>query len=59
VPAGEFETWKVRVEPIDGEGGGQTLWVGQQAPRMLVKAETTLPPQMGGAVIVSELQAMD
>ena len=59
VPAGEFETWKVRVEPIDGEGGGQTLWVGKQAPRMLVKAETTLPPQMGGATVVSELRSMD
>jgi hypothetical protein len=59
VPAGEFETWKVVVEPIDGEGGGQTLWVTREAPRILVQAETTLPPQMGGATVNSQLQAID
>jgi hypothetical protein len=59
VPAGEFETFKVVVEPIDGEGGGQTLWVEREPPRVLVKAETTLPPQMGGAVVTSELQSLD
>jgi len=59
VPAGEFEAWKVEVEPIDDEGGGQTLWVSREAPRTLIQAETTLPPQMGGATVVSQLESMD
>ena len=59
VPAGEFETFRVVVEPIDGEGGGQTLWVTREPPRVLVKAETTLPPQMGGATVTSQLQSLD
>ena len=58
-PAGEFEIRRDVVEPIDGEGGGQTLWVKREAPRVLVKAETTLPPQMGGATVTSELQSLD
>ncbi|MGK7297350.1 MAG: alpha/beta fold hydrolase [Candidatus Wenzhouxiangella sp. M2_3B_020] len=59
VPAGEFDTWKVVVDPIDGEGGGQTLWVTQEPPRVLVKAETRLPPQMGGGQVTSQLQSLD
>ncbi|HKL62572.1 MAG TPA: hypothetical protein VJ883_04340, partial [Woeseiaceae bacterium] len=59
VPAGEFDTWKVTVEPIDDEGGGQVLWVRKEAPRVLVKAETTLPTQMGAATVKSELRALD
>jgi hypothetical protein len=47
------------VEPIDGEGGGQTLWLKREPPRVLVKAETKLPPQMGGAMVTSELQSLD
>jgi dienelactone hydrolase len=59
VPAGAFEAFKVVVEPIDGEGGGQTLWLKREPPRVLVKAETKLPPQMGGAMVTSELQSLD
>jgi hypothetical protein len=59
VPAGEFEVWKVAVEPIDGEGGGQTLWVKRGPPRVVVKSETLLPPQMGGAKVSAELQSLD
>lgn len=59
VPAGEFETWKVEVEPMDDHGGGQTLWVSREAPRVLVQAETTLPPQMGGATAVSQLERLE
>ena len=59
VPAGEFETWKVRVEPFDDEGGGQTLWVTREPPRVLIQAETTLPPQMGGATVTSQLESID
>lgn len=56
--AGEFETWKVALEPIDGEGGGQTLWVKKIPPRVVVKSETRLPPQMGGAQVTSELASL-
>ncbi|MDT8449296.1 MAG: S9 family peptidase [Wenzhouxiangellaceae bacterium] len=59
VPAGEFETWKVALEPIDGEGGGQTLWVTKAPPRVVVKSETRLPPQMGGAIVASELTGLE
>ena len=59
VPAGEYSTWRVAIEPLDGEGGGQTLWVTQQAPRMSVKSETLLPPAMGGATVYSELTSLD
>ena len=59
VPAGEFETWKVVVEPIDDEGGGQTLWVTREPPRVMVQAETTLPPQMGGATVSAQLESLD
>jgi len=59
VPAGEFETWKVVVEPIDDEGGGQTLWVTREPPRVVVQAETVLPPQMGGATVNSQLVALN
>jgi len=59
VPAGDFEVWKVAVQPIDGEGGGQTLWVTRETPRVTVKSETVLPPQMGGATVKSELQSLD
>ena len=59
VPAGEFDTWKVVIEPIDEHGGGQTLWVTREAPRVVVQAETLLPPQMGGATVNSQLEALD
>ncbi|MEX2499404.1 MAG: alpha/beta fold hydrolase [Wenzhouxiangellaceae bacterium] len=59
VPAGEFDTWKIKVEPIDDEGGGQTLWVTRETPRLLIRAETKLPPQMGGATAVTQLESLD
>ncbi|HSL83069.1 MAG TPA: hypothetical protein VLF66_09845, partial [Thermoanaerobaculia bacterium] len=55
VPAGSFETYRVAIEPLDGEGGGQTLWVTKDGPRRVVKGEGKLPPTMGGGTIVTEL----
>jgi hypothetical protein len=55
VPAGSFETWRVAVEPLDDEGGGQTLWVTKAAPRLVVRSEGKLPPQMGGGAVTTEL----
>ena len=48
VPAGTFETWRISLRALDGEGGEQTVWLDKNAPRTTVKAEGRLPPQMGG-----------
>ncbi len=55
VPAGEFDTWKVNLEALDGEGGDLTLWVSAEAPRMVLRAEGKLPAQMGGGDYSTEL----
>ena len=54
VPAGAFEAWKVEIVAADGEPGSTTLWVAKDT-RKVVKTITTLP-QMGGAVVTTELQ---
>ncbi len=54
VPAGSFEAWKVDVTSAEGEPGSTILWI-DKATRKVVKTATTLP-QMGGAVVTSELQ---
>lgn len=55
VPAGTFETFKVQLEALDGEGGDKTSWVTVETPRKLVKSSGTLPPQMGGGTVESVL----
>ncbi len=59
VPAGSFETLRVAVEPLDGESGGQTLWVSREAPHRIVKAESELPPEMGGGTATTELVSVE
>jgi dipeptidyl aminopeptidase/acylaminoacyl peptidase len=54
VPAGAFEAWKVRIASAEGEPGETTIWVAKDT-RKVVKVSATLP-QMGGAVLTSELQ---
>ncbi len=54
VPAGTFQAWKVEISSADGEPGSATIWVAKDS-RKVVKTTATLP-QMGGAVITSELQ---
>jgi dipeptidyl aminopeptidase/acylaminoacyl peptidase len=54
VPAGTFQAWKVDVTSAEGDPGSTTLWI-DKATRKVVKTATTLP-QMGGAVVTSELQ---
>jgi dipeptidyl aminopeptidase/acylaminoacyl peptidase len=54
VPAGTFDAWKVEVTSTDGEPGQMTIWVAKDS-RRVVKTSATIP-QMGGAVITSELQ---
>ena len=54
VPAGTFEAWKVEIASADGEPGTTTVWVAKDS-RKVVKTVATLP-QMGGAVVTTELQ---
>ena len=54
VAAGTFQAWKVELTSAEGEPGSTTLWV-DKATRKVVKTSSTLP-QMGGAVVTTELQ---
>ena len=54
VPAGTFEAWKVEITSAEGEPGQTTIWVAKDS-RKVVKLSATIP-QMGGAVVTSELQ---
>lgn len=54
VPAGTFSAWKAEVASAEGDPGVSTLWI-DKATRKVVKTSTTMP-QMGGAVITTELQ---
>ncbi len=54
VPAGTFEAWKVDIASADGEPGQTTIWVAKDT-RKVVKTKATIP-QMGGAVVTTELQ---
>jgi hypothetical protein len=54
VPAGTFEAWKVEIASAEGEPGTTTIWVAKDT-RKVVKTTATLP-QMGGAVVTTELQ---
>jgi dipeptidyl aminopeptidase/acylaminoacyl peptidase len=54
VPAGTFEAWKVEIASADGEPGQTTIWVAKDS-RRVVKTTATIP-QMGGAVVTTELQ---
>jgi len=54
VPAGTFDAWKVVIASAEGEPGETTIWVAKDS-RKVVKTMATLP-QMGGAVVTTELQ---
>ena len=54
VPAGTFRRWKVELASAEGEPGTTTIWVAK-ATRKVVEDVATLP-QMGGAVVTTELQ---
>ncbi len=53
VPSGTFNALKVEIKPAEGDPGSRTLWVTDD--NKVVKAESVVP-QMGGAVITSELK---
>lgn len=53
VKAGTFDTYKIALTPVEGEGGG-SFWI-DQTTRNIIKSETKLPPMMGGGAVVTEL----
>jgi len=59
VPAGTFEAFSVAMTPLDGEGGGGTLWVSKKAPRMVVRGELAMPAQAGGGTSTAELTSWE
>ncbi|HEX7174898.1 MAG TPA: prolyl oligopeptidase family serine peptidase, partial [Pyrinomonadaceae bacterium] len=54
VPAGAFDAHKLELTDADGSGGATHIWVAKDT-RKVVKVSATLP-QMGGAVITTELE---
>jgi len=56
---GEFQAWPVKLSPLDGDGGAQTIWISDDAPRMLLKASGRLPAEMGGAEFLTELTGFE
>ncbi len=55
VAAGAFDSFKIVLEPLDGEAGGATLFVSQNAPRLVVRSEGQLPAMMGGGTVTTTL----
>ena len=53
VPAGTFNCIKVDVKPADGGAGGQTYWI--DGEKNLIVKNSAIVPEMGGAVMTSEL----
>ncbi|NIR48670.1 prolyl oligopeptidase family serine peptidase [candidate division KSB1 bacterium] len=58
VKAGSFDTYKVEMEPLDGDPGGSVQNVAVKQPRCLVRSQTKLPAQMGGGTVTMELQSI-
>jgi len=56
VPAGRFESYKVKISSSEGGTPSQTLYFTVDQPHQMVKAINELPPSMGGATIISELK---
>jgi len=54
VDAGTFDAVVVEIAASDGEGGATKLWISRD-DRRVVKAETSLPAQMGGGKAVGEM----
>ncbi|MEW6744982.1 MAG: prolyl oligopeptidase family serine peptidase [Planctomycetota bacterium] len=53
--AGTFATWKIALDPLDGEGGAIKLWILSDAPRRTVRSEVELPAAAGGGTLTTTL----
>lgn len=54
-PKGTFDTYKVEMNPVDGDGVKSTSWL-SVTDRVLIKGESTLPAMMGGGTVVTTLK---
>ncbi|TVQ32346.1 MAG: hypothetical protein EA370_12505 [Wenzhouxiangella sp.] len=59
VPAGSFNTWRLRLDALDGLGGSQVLWIGVDTPRVLVRAKGFVPEEVGQGSLITELTAWE
>ena len=57
IEMGEFQAWPVRLEALDGKGGDQWLWFSDTEPRYLVRAEASVPGELGDGLLVTELRS--
>ncbi|MEX2397948.1 MAG: prolyl oligopeptidase family serine peptidase, partial [Balneolales bacterium] len=55
VPAGSFSTFKLEITPLDNNSGKQTIWITDDNSRKVIRVNATLPVEMGGGSIVTEL----
>lgn len=55
VPAGSFRVYRVDLTPMDNDSGNQSIWVTADESRKVVRVKATLPDEMGGGSIVTEL----
>jgi hypothetical protein len=53
VKAGTFDTYKVDLTPVEGEGDS-VFWI-DTSTRNILKIDAKLPPMMGGGSVVTEL----
>lgn len=59
IEIGEFTAWPVRLEALDGQGGDQWLWFRDSEPRYLIRAEASIPGELGDGMLVTELRAIN
>lgn len=60
VGAGEFEVYRIKINPADGsEGPVHTIHALKEAPHFLIYSKLELPASMGGGTMTSELTWLD
>jgi len=59
VASGSFETYKVSLEPLDGEPDAMTVNVRMEAPACMVHKEATLPPMTGGGTMIMKATSIE
>jgi dipeptidyl aminopeptidase/acylaminoacyl peptidase len=55
VPAGEFDTYKLEINPVEGTDGASVVWV-KKSDQKMVKLQMSLGEQMAGTTITMELE---
>ncbi len=57
VPAGTFDAFKLTLGATDGATPPQTIWVSSAAPHLVLRAVSTLGPEMGGGAMTIVLSS--